>query len=308
VIQSPVLINPAYPEHQLAPNSDTTNTEGLVIDDCWCEQQFLRHREWIGALDANPQPLLDWLTPRYNPRLGYYFESLVEFWLRHTKASESVVAHLAVRNEQRTVGEFDFLWLDSARQIIRHWEVAVKFYVHYQKGDGRVLWYGPNPQDRLDIKLQRLLGHQLLLSQRSEAQAALRQAGLLLPVVPSLFLKGYLFYPSHSHWREPPQDSALSPNHLRGWWTYLDVFDIPNAHEDRRWLFLPRLRWLAPAICAEPEQALMSFNELHSFCLDLLRRKQRPPLIAEMCFRNSYWQEVSRGFVLPQHWPQLEKQ
>jgi hypothetical protein len=167
-----------------------------------------------------------------------------------------------------------------------------------------VFWYGPNSRDRLDIKLQRLLRHQLRLSSYPAAFTTLHKADLRQPVFPQLLLKGYLFYPAQSDWRSPPAYDELSAGHLRGWWTYLDSFEIPNADEDRRWLYLPRLRWLAPAVVGEANSALMTIEQLHGFCLDLLKRKQRPPLIAEMVFTEAgHWQEVSRGFVLPQHWP-----
>jgi hypothetical protein len=281
----------------------------LVIDDTWCEQQFQQHRNCLCELDRNPQPLLDWLKPRgtrHNPRLGYYFESLVEFWLRHAFAHQVLVPHLQVKNEQRTLGEFDYLLADSSTQIVYHWEVAVKFYLHYQQPDGRVLWYGPNPRDRLDIKLQHLFHHQLALSLRPEAAEALGDVGLAWPVLPRLFLKGYLFYPSNSDWRNHVSFPALSPHHLQGWWTYLDPFVIPHADEDRCWLYLPRLHWLAPAISGESNKGLMNIGQLHSFCLDLLQRNQKPPLIAEMAITEAGdWREVSRGFVVPQYWPRV---
>jgi hypothetical protein len=50
----------------------------------------------------------------------------------------------------------------------------------------------------------------------------------------------------------------------------------------------------------------MDFHELHSFCFDLLKRHQRPPLLAEMRLKESgFWEEVSRGFVVPRQWPGL---
>ncbi|MGD8591221.1 MAG: DUF1853 family protein [Gammaproteobacteria bacterium] len=314
VIKSPVLLNAARPPHELAPAFEAVSgfcAKELIIDDLWCELQFQLHRNWLCDLDRSSQLLLDWLKPRrthYKSRLGYYFESLVEFLLRRAFAHHVLVPHLQVKNQHRTLGEFDYLLADSNTQIVHHWEVAVKFYLHYQHADGRVLWYGPNPRDRLDIKLQHLFHHQLVLSLRPEAAEAFWRAGLgpvsTWPVLPRLFLKGYLFYPSNSDWRNHVSFPALSPHHLRGWWTYLDPFVIPRADEDRRWLYLPRLHWLAPAVSEESNNGLMNIGQLHSFCLDLLQRNQKPPLIAEMAITESGdWREESRGFVVPQYWP-----
>jgi hypothetical protein len=309
VIQSPVLLNPSCKDFQWPPDVQPDGeslSRNLVIDDDWLEQQLQQCGEWLSELDTNPKRLQDWLTARFNPRLGYYFESLVEFWLRHTNAGRRIVPHLQVKERQHTVGEFDFLLDNGGNHCAYHWEVAVKFYLYFRHADERILWYGPNSRDRLDIKLQRLFHHQLRLSAHPAAADRLRQSGVRLPVVPQLLLKGYLFYPSHGDWRNPPLRDELSAHHLRGWWTYMERFDIPNAEQDRRWVFLPRLQWLAPAVSDESDASLMNIKQLHSFCLDLLTRKQRPPLIAEMRFTDAgVWEEVSRGFVLPETWPSL---
>jgi len=306
VIQSPVLLTAAGQEWQPVGTG-----EDLIINDAWCEQQFAKHREWLYALDESPQPLLQWLRLRQSPRLGYYFESLVEFWLRHENTNNRLVPHLQIKDEpengrQRTLGEFDFLLVDETRRQILHWEVAVKFYLRYPQADGSYLWCGPNPRDRLDLKLQRLFQHQLLLSRLPPAIAALQQLGLNLPVWPRLLLKGYLFYRSHTEWRNAQSHfDGLSARHLRGWWTYLEPFEIPQAASDSRWLYLPRLQWLAPAtIHGEGKDQLMNLQELHKFCLVMLKRHQKPPLVAEMrLMQTDVWEEVSRGFVLPQNWP-----
>jgi hypothetical protein len=235
----------------------------------------------------------------------------VEYWLRQDSSVSRLVPHLQVKDHsmkgrQRTLGEFDFLWVDDAQSRTLHWEVAVKFYLQYRHSDGQLLWYGPNPRDRLDIKLQRLFQHQLILSRLPRAGAALQQLGLTLPVLPRLLMKGYLFYPSDTDWTNvEPHLPGLSARHLRGWWTYLEPFKIPNAASDSRWLYLPRLRWLASAkVAPGGESQLMNIHELHDFCFDLSKRHQRPPLLAEMCLNESgVWEEVSRGFVVPQQWP-----
>ena len=305
-IQSPGLLAASYRE---SPHGE--NDEDWVITDTWCEQQYAKFETWLGALDESPQPLLDWLKPRQNPRLGYYFESLVEFWLSHDQSVSRLIPHLQVndatlKDQRRTLGEFDFLLLDSEHQRVQHWEVAVKFYLHDQRANGQALWYGPNPRDRLDLKLQRLFQHQLTLSRLPQARVALQALGLNLPLWPRLLLKGYLFYRSDDHWtHHETRFRGLSARHLRGWWTYLEPFVIPNAESDRRWLYLPRLQWLAPAkVVRDQEGQLMNFRELHNFCFDLLGRHQKPPLLAEMRRAESgVWEEVSRGFVVPPHWP-----
>jgi hypothetical protein len=307
------LLNPHDTNVQIpggfaAPMASSEQSGGLVIDDQWCAMQLSRHWKWLCALDESPQAFLRWLQPRYNPRLGYYFESLVEYWLLH--AYPRLISHVQVEDEQRTVGEFDFLIVDSTVNTIQHWEVAVKFYLQYREKDGSVTWYGPNPRDRLDKKIHRLLDHQITLSLQPAAKLKLNQLGLpTSPVSPHLLVKGYLFYPSAQWPVAQASQALLSPRHLRGWWTYVDPFQIPDSGPNCRWLYLPRLQWLAPAKIAAATQEqliphLMTYKELHDFCFDLCERNQKPPLIAAMRFTDEgYWQEVSRGFVVPRHWP-----
>lgn len=306
VIQSPVLLS------KVGWNSQPAGGRGdQVVDDGLCQQQYAKHKLWLSALDTTPRPLLEWLGARQNPRLGYYFESLVEYWLRRENPANRLVSHLQVNesgdgDHHRTLGEFDFLLEDAQHQHIQHWEVAVKFYLQYHQKDGRYVWYGPNPRDRLDLKLQRMFRHQLTLSRLPAASATLQRMKLTLPVRPRLFLKGYLFYRSDTDWLvAQSHHGGLSDNHLRGWWTFLEPFQIPNAASQHRWLYLPRLRWLSPAQITDVEEnALMDFQELHGFCFDLINRHQKPPLLAEMRLSDSgVWEEVSRGFVVPQQWP-----
>ncbi|CAL1155132.1 unnamed protein product, partial [Cladocopium goreaui] len=47
-------------------------------------------REWLKELDDNPSPLHEWLLAQDDfHRIGHYFASLVEFWLRHCPALKS---------------------------------------------------------------------------------------------------------------------------------------------------------------------------------------------------------------------------
>jgi hypothetical protein len=307
VIGSPVLLDGCYQNaHPVTGNAD------VIIDDAWCGQQFSKHLDWLRALDESPQVLLDWLKPRQNKRLGYYFESLVEYWLRHEYHAGRLVSHLpitrtSVYGGQRTLGEFDFLLEDAEGRQIQHWEVAVKFYLQYRQGDGGVVWYGPNSRDRLEIKLHKLFHHQLTLSRQPPASAALRDMGLISPVIPRLLLKGVLFYRSRGDWTHAESYfPGLSALHLRGWWTFLEPLEIPNATSTQsRWFSVPRLQWLAPAkISRGGENQLMNYRDLHNYCLNQLQGYRNPPLLAEMRLMDSgNWEEVSRGFVVPQQWP-----
>jgi hypothetical protein len=184
-----------------------------------------------------------------------------------------------VRIDGRTLGECDFL-LTACDGLPLHWELAVKCYLHADVQGCRPLahYVGPNLADRFDLKLARMLTHQLPLGAHPQI-AALSPAG---PWQSSLCVRGWLFY----RWRglvNPAANGAehgaehgaandaltgmsraavsddgspLAGDHLRGWWTTTAEWPACAAAlrkdgacgepVDMRWTVLPRLRWMAP--------------------------------------------------------------
>ncbi len=63
----------------------------------------------------------------------------------------------------RTIGAVDLILKDVESNQHEHWEVAIKFYLLHQG-----VWYAPNAHDQLHKKLERMLNHQLKMSQREE--------------------------------------------------------------------------------------------------------------------------------------------
>jgi hypothetical protein len=275
-----------------------------IVNDQWCRDTFARNRAWLNELDAHPAPLLQWLdTHRYH-RLGNYFELLIEYWLLHIFSPVCWVPHWQVRAEKHTVGEFDFVFATRDSRP-HHWEVAVKYYLYHRDSNGIARWYGPNPEDRLDIKLQRLFDHQLTLSAQPQGKLALEKLGLP-DVRPELFIKGYLFYPSRMPWQKvEAADPAIAVGHGRGWWTNVSEFRIPAETNDSRWVHLPRLRWLSAAAGNfSNEKQLLDLHGLHNYCLKRFKKRTVPLLFAEVQKTQSdLWKEISRGFVVPTGWP-----
>lgn len=95
-----------------------------------------------------------------NSRLGFWYQHLC---LQHfqTHPDYNVIAdEIQLNHNGRTIGAIDFIIEHLPTKTTEHWEVAIKFYLLF---DG--LWYGPNSQDRLDLKLEHMLTHQLTMSQ-----------------------------------------------------------------------------------------------------------------------------------------------
>lgn len=276
-----------------------------VVSDDTCQALYKTNHDWLLELDEQPELLATTLEKNKSHRLGYYFEQLVAFWLKERIADDYFASHVRVFEDKRTIGEFDFLFKTSRSDALVHWETAVKFYLYYQAEDEKVWWYGPNAQDRLDIKLDRVFKHQLRLSDTFQGRALLQKKGFKSVRAHTLF-KGYLFYPVTSDWRNPQLlPDTIAPGHLKGWWTKINTFALPDHSKSDRWLVLPRLEWLAPKL-VQQEQAsnLMDTKQVIEYLRQHFGHRQQPLLLAQMVRgENTTWQEKSRGFVVSSAWP-----
>ena len=287
VIGSPGLIDASHPAYL-----------DRVVDDAWCAAQLQSRAEWLLALDLAPQPLHDFIAARPTRRLGHYFESLIKFWLTHMPDTQIIATNLQVQHEKHTLGEYDLLFRDASATVI-HWEAAVKFYLQQKPLPEQNAFIGPGTRDRLDLKLDRVFHHQLLLGQTPAGQHALPQ-GIRLDKAQA-FIKGYLFY--HASTLSNMTVPGISAAHLTGWWIRHALEKLPQASAESRWIILPRLRWLAPARL--PDDAIVMTYELLNIRLDEhFSLSTGALLVFEMTrSKTGNWEEKSRGFVVCKTWP-----
>lgn len=290
VIGSPGLIDASYPAYL-----------GRVVDDAWCTMQLQNGAAWLAALDLAPQALHEFIAARPTRRLGHYFESLIKFWLTHLPETQIIATNLQVQNEQRTLGEYDFLFRD-ANATACHWEAAVKFYLQQEPLAEQRAFIGPGTLDRLDLKLDRVFQHQLQLSHMPAGQQALPQ-GLQLDKTQA-FIKGYLFY--HASAYRKMAIPGVSAAHLSGWWIRHSLEKIPQASADSRWIIQPRLRWLAPARLAADAE-VMTFIQLNNKLDEHFKLGTEAVLLFELRrAETEEWSEQSRGFIVCNSWPIMD--
>lgn len=283
LLEAPDLLDAAAPRWQ----GKIASLPGDAADAC---------RDWLLAMDADPQPLHDYLGVHRFTRLGRYAEKLLAWYFRHRQL---LVAHgLQVRaGKDETVGEFDFLLRQGDRLL--HWEFATKFYLlnsddpamaSVQQAD---YFVGPNLADTLGRKIRKILDRQLLLGAHPAAQALLPQplAGA------QALMKGWLFYRRGEH--PSLQEIGVSAGHCRGWWCTLQEL---GAHLPGPGAVLPRLAWLAPARLHEAE--VMEPAALSAALQALFAHDPMPVMVASLQPQGDRWLEVGRGFVVPDPWPQ----
>lgn len=103
---------------------------------------------------------------------------------------------------------------------IEHWEVAIKFYLLYNG-----IWYGPNAHDQLHAKLDRMLTHQLKMSDRPEFQK-------IIPLNDApqerLLMQGRLYINPFTPEPTPSEclGYELNPSQISGYWCYQSQWEL----------------------------------------------------------------------------------
>jgi hypothetical protein len=248
---------------------------------------------WLIQLDESPIALHEAIAVHQFLRLGHYAENLLAFYFRHEGLL--FVHGLQVHDEiAGTVGEFDFLLFDN--DGLSHLEFATKFYLFHpskkeQSQSTALNFLGPNLNDSLGNKMQKILQQQLALS-RHKAAHGLFNARV---VEAKALIKGWFFYRSPTQF--PLNIDGIAERHCKGYWWTLEEFEhLAISHVIK----LDRLDRLAPAQVSldkyMSKTTMMGVLERH-FSLD-----SSPVLIAIMKINGDVMQEFCRGFVVSNDW------
>ncbi|MCV6614988.1 MAG: DUF1853 family protein [Cellvibrionaceae bacterium] len=264
------------------------------------------------AQAASPLPHLPCPEPQANSsgqrRLGLYAEDLLAGALTAPNSPYQMLARnlqVAVGPARRTLGEFDFIVRERASGLTAQLELACKYYLGLPAADcpsQRSQWLGPNCNDRLDKKIDRLLSHQLTLGQRPEARALLQQQLGLAPEQPLAsyyLLRGRLYYPAFDTMAAPAQ---AAPGHLRGLWcsqAELPQFVQALSRCWSSWGF----QALSPLQLLAPQPALQTDNREHliEFVAQRFKTQQQRPIA--LALHNSQALELGL-YVVDDDWPE----
>jgi hypothetical protein len=222
-------------------------------------------------------------------RVGYYFESLVGYWLQQITGWQLIASDHPVRQEKRTLGAYDFI-VRNDQDRVEHWEVAVKFYLRRGEHAEWSHWVGPNQRDRLDKKVNRMRDHQLVLARRDVGQAALEELGVSKVHQQVALLKGAFF----TEWGSSPAGPAGSRSDAEGRWADASrLSELAHAFPESHWVRRDKPFWLAP----------LREVELGSEAGRLPTHVQRPEMWARLeRDPTGAWEEAERWFLVPADW------
>nr|WP_064602609.1 DUF1853 family protein [Photobacterium sp. J15] len=224
----------------------------FAADDDWLSQ--FRRRATIPAPSGY----------QGNRRLGFYYQWLWKQLIKAHPDYELVAEEIQLQWQKQTVGAIDFLVRNLMSGELEHWEVAIKFYLAYQRS-----WPGPNAKDNLDKKIQRMLDHQLRLCEHPAYQSQLAER-YGQPTKKRLIMQGRLFYPVHNnaYGSSPGSDIQLNPKAFTGLWGYRsETKELPlKCIGKENWISPPAYHALEmtqlPAPISTPVQAVDPDNRI----------------------------------------------
>ena len=139
------------------------------------------------------------LEVKQNIRLGKLAENLFSKWLQHNLRFDSILENLQIINGKCTIGEIDVIIFDNKFQKYIHLELVTKFYLYnpaYAASDINA-WIGPNRNDSLFEKIDKLKQKQLPLLHREFTQQVLKKHGIITTtaIEQKVLFKANLFVP-----------------------------------------------------------------------------------------------------------------
>jgi hypothetical protein len=213
------------------------------------------------------------------------------------------VAHnLAVREQGRTLGEFDILYWCHERQSHFHLELAVKFFLgrRLQTMGGPAShwseWLGPNGADRLDLKLAQLYQRQIRLGESPVARQQLAQLGIVHLAL-EIVVKGYLFTARSDPLPAPP---GYNPALALAQWLPLNELDQHlQTLPVERFAIPAKEQWLTPVQGVGSEPIHNRAALLKQLQAEFITRSRARLVVA----LDDEEREQCRFFVTPDDWP-----
>jgi hypothetical protein len=249
-------------------------------------------------LEKNPQELLKYLEKKNSHLLGKYFEALFEFYLYKSPFKELIASNIQINSNGKSIGELDFIYRDLIEDKIIHLETAGKFFITNRSNDGKVQFLGPNPNDSLQEKLDKISSTQITLTKTEEGKEALRKLGISEKIFPRALFKGYIFYLKGIE----VKTNFLNPNHLKRKAIRLQEIEY-LGHISDRWKILDRKEWVSPFATRE-ESILNETDTVVEKIKKYFRDDNYPLLISQISEEEGCFFEKERYFVLSGNWPE----
>lgn len=174
----------------------------------------------------------------------------------------------------RTIGELDFLLKDKINNKVIHVELAYKFYLFDPELDKNELncWVGPNKNDFLHLKRDKILKKQLPLLSHSETKKILKRKGISIDKIEQrVCFIGKLYTPLGSSF----EFKKINSKCIDGFWISSDNFNENKKFKNYKYYIPNKLNW---HVTIKTDVSWMDFNEL-KFVLKQYHLAKKSPML-----------------------------
>ncbi|MEW7278342.1 DUF1853 family protein [Aquimarina sp. 2201CG1-2-11] len=158
-----------------------------------------------------------------NEVLGKRIESFFDFYIKKSERYRTLVKNKQVFDNRVTIGELDFIQFDQKENSVLHVEFVYKFYLYNCLVKNELnRWVGPNMNDTLINKIEKLKNKQFPLLYKDETREILDNLGIRRDSIQQkIAFMGCLFVPLSMHNQKVPY---LNNNCIVGFWLKSESF------------------------------------------------------------------------------------
>ncbi len=248
----------------------------------------------IKYAEKNASILPHSLSINHRNRLGFFAEEILAFALEAHPHFRVLGKGIQLKDDKTTLGELDFVFEHLPTETVYHLELAVKFYLCFGNGTEQHHFLGPNAKDRLDIKVKRVLSHQLPLIHHPKAQEFLEQQQVT-SITSLAHLPGKLFYHfNENHQRVP---TGINQHCKKGVWLFQHEWKaFIEKYGFTSFSIRPKLNWM----CLNTVQSLVkSSAEIQEMIVS--GEFDSPRML------SAYHHDFAPIFVVQNNWPNSPK-
>lgn len=189
-------------------------------------------------------------------RLGHLAEKMVSILIQSSTNYEVLYEGVQLIENKKTIGEIDFILSNQDTRQLIHLELAYKFYLYDPHISSEEInnWIGPNRNDFLKEKLDKLKNKQFPLLYHRATQACLDPLAIE-DISQKLCFLAFLFVP---YQYEEPFPAAYQQA-IKGYYLNLETF-VSLDHPGKSYYLPPKKEWgMDPA----EHESWTTFDRLH---------------------------------------------
>jgi len=214
-----------------------------------------------------------------NLRLGHLVEKIVAELIKASTNYKVLYENVQIIEDRKTIGEIDFIIENKMTKQLIHLELAYKFYLFDPSISSQPInnWIGPNRNDSLKEKLEKLKTKQFPLLYHNSAKSKFKNIDLG-EVSQALCFLVSLFVPFE-------YKSTLSPIYkkaIKGYYVNFETF-VNFDHSAKTYYIPPKKEWgMAPS----ENENWTDFDEVEKYIKASIKEKQAPFVWQK--YKNSY--------------------